>query len=223
MLICLLTIQSVAGQNQGSATRTSPDNSTEGNKRVFHLVPTFGIVRADAKFQPLAPGDKLKLGATHAFDRITLVKSALSAAISQASDAPAGYGQGWDGYGKRVGAAAGNIGTNELFSTFLFPSVLHQDPRYFLSGAGTSKQRVWYAISRVWKTRTDSGGTAFNTAKILGTFFSAAATNAYYPDQDRTYGGTIKRGGIRLAISAGTNVLQEFSLEIGKLFRKRKQ
>ena len=222
-LACLLTIQPVAAQDSSSATPTSPDTSTsQPNKRVFHLVPTFGIVRANTKFQPLTSGEKFELGATHAFDRVTIVKAALAAAVSQAADAPAGWGQGWDAYGKRVGASAGNIGTNELFSTFLFPSLLHQDPRYFLSGAGTSKQRVWYAISRVWKTRTDSGGTAFNSAKILGSFFSAAATNIYYPNDDRTWGGTFKRGGIRLAVSAGTNVLQEFSPEIGKLFRKRK-
>src|SRR5690349_20821238 len=96
----LLAIQSVAAQNPSSATsQPSKDSPSERHKRVFHLVPTFGIIRADAKFQPLSPGDKLKLGATHAFDRVTLVKSALSAAISQASDAPAGYGQGWDAYG----------------------------------------------------------------------------------------------------------------------------
>jgi hypothetical protein len=211
----------VSGQ-AGSAPPPYRSDTSEGNKRFFHMVPSFGIVRAKTNVPPLSAGEKFKLGANHAFDRVTLLKAALAGAISQADDAPQGYGQGWDAYGKRVAASAGNIGTNELFSTFLFPSLLHQDPRYFLSGAGTSKKRVWYAISRVWVTRNDGGNNAFNSAKILGTFVSAAATNAYYPDRDRTWGGTFKRGGIRLAVSAGTNVLQEFVPELKRILMRKK-
>jgi hypothetical protein len=195
----------------------------ESHKRILHLFPTFSVVPLGAPFRPLTATDKFVLGATHAFDRITLCKSLASAAISQAADAPSGYGQGWDAYGVRTGAAAASIGGNEFFSTFLFPVLLHQDPRYFArQGGRTPKQRTWYAISQVWSTRTDSGGRAVNSAKILGTLFNAGLVNAYYPTQDRTVGGTFQRFGIRLAIGAGTNVLQEFVPEIKRLFSNKK-
>jgi hypothetical protein len=179
-------------------------------------------VPPDAPFRPLTAKDKFVLGATHAFDRITICKSLATAAISQADDAPPGYGQGWDAYGVRTGAAAASIGGNEFFSIFLFPVLLHQDPRYFAQQAGTPKQRTWYAISQVWSTRTDSGARAFNSAKILGTLFNAGLVNAYYPAQDRTVGGTFQRFGIRLAVGAATNVLQEFVPEIKRLFSNKK-
>jgi hypothetical protein len=194
----------------------------ESHRRILHLVPTFSVVPPGTPFKPLTAEDKFVLGATHAFDRITIVKSLASAAISQSDDAPPGYGQGWDAYGVRVGAAAASIGGNEFFSTFLFPVLLHQDPRYFALQTGRPKQRVWYAISQTWSTRTDSGGRTFNSAKILGTLFNAGLVNAYYPAEDRTVVGTFQRFGIRLAIGAGTNVLQEFVPEIRRLFSKKK-
>ena len=150
----------------------------ESHKRILHVVPTFSVVPPGAPFKPLTAEDKFVLGATHAFDRITILKSVASAAISQADDAPPGYGQGWDAYGVRVGAAAASIGGNEFFSTFLFPVLLHQDPRYFGLQKGRPKQRVWYAVSQIWNTRTDSGGRTFNSAKILGTLFNAAGESA---------------------------------------------
>src|SRR5690349_13221680 len=111
------------GQLSGQSNSAAPNksDSSEGNKRFFHMVPSFGIVRANANVEPLNATEKINLGANHAFDRVTLLKAALAGAISQADEAPQGYGQGWDAYGKRVAASAGNIGTNELFSTFLFP------------------------------------------------------------------------------------------------------
>ena len=121
-----------------------------------------------------------------------------------------------------MGAATASIGGNEFFSTFLFPVLLHQDPRYFALQTGRPKQRMWYAMSQILSTRTDSGGRAFNSAKILGTLFNAGLVNAYYPAENRTVGGTFQRFGIRLAVGAGTNVLQEFVPEIRRLFSKKK-
>jgi hypothetical protein len=220
----LLWIPLVAGQTSAEE-RQKPGTLEfqESHKRILHLAPTFSIVPPDAEFKPLSAGDKFVLGATHAFDRITIVKSLASAAISQAADAPPGYGQGWDAYGVRVGAATASIGGNEFFSTFLFPVLLHQDPRYFALQTGRPKQRVWYAMSQILSTRTDSGGRAFNSAKILGTLFNAELVNAYYPAENRTVGGTFQRFGIRLAVGAGTNVLQEFVPEIRRLFSKKRQ
>ena len=77
-------------------------------------------------------------------------------------------------------------------------------------------------MSQILSTRTDSGGRAFNSAKILGTLFNAGLVNAYYPAENRTVGGTFQRFGIRLAVGAGTNVLQEFVPEIRRLFSKKK-
>ena len=82
----LLWIPLVAGQTSAEE-RQKPGTLEfqESHKRILHLAPTFSIVPPDAEFKPLSAGDKFVLGATHAFDRITIVKSLASAAISQAA------------------------------------------------------------------------------------------------------------------------------------------
>jgi len=86
----LLWIPLVAGQTSAEE-RQKPGTLEfqESHKRILHLAPTFSIVPPDAEFKPLSAGDKFVLGATHAFDRIIIVKSLASAAISQAADAQA--------------------------------------------------------------------------------------------------------------------------------------
>ena len=189
--------------------------------RVFHLFPSFPIVPAGMPFEPLSSGDKFCLAADHAVDRITPVKAALAAAFGQAINQPTGYEQGWDGYGKRFGSAVGTIGFNELFSTYIFPSLLHQDPRYFRSGQGTTGQRIKYATTRILVTRTDSGGNAFNWSFLLGTAFASAAANIYYPERNRTFGDTFLQAGTTFGLGAGVNVLQEFLPELERKFLKR--
>jgi hypothetical protein len=189
-------------------------------KRFFHLFPSFPIVPEGVPFQPLSSGDKFCLAVDHTFDRITPVKAAFAAAFGQAINQPTGYEQGWDAYGKRFGAATGTITFNELFSTYLFPSLLHQDPRYFRSGTGTTKQRIKYAITRIFVTRTDSGGDAFNWSYLLGTSFAAGMQNAYFPDRNRTFGDTFASAGSTFGLGAGVNVLQEFLPELERKFLK---
>ena len=190
--------------------------------RVFHLLPTFPIVPEGVPFEPLSSGDKFCLAADHTVDRVTPLKAAVAAAFGQAINTPTGYEQGWDGYGKRFGSAVGTIAFNELFSTYIFPGILHQDPRYFRSGQGTNGQRIKYALTRVLVTRTDSGGNAFNWSYLLGTAFASAAANIYYPDRNRSFGDTFAQAGTTFGLGAGVNVLQEFLPELEHKFLKRR-
>jgi hypothetical protein len=45
----------------------------------------------------------------------------------------------------------------------------------------------------VWCKR-DSGGWGPNYANVLGNLMGAAVSNLYYPEADRTVGGTVSRG-----------------------------
>jgi hypothetical protein len=64
----------------------------------------------------------------------------------------------------------------------IFPTLLHQDPRYFRRHEGTGRSRLGYAISRLFITRTDSGRNQFNYSEIVGSATSLAISNAYYSD-----------------------------------------
>jgi hypothetical protein len=56
----------------------------------------------------------------------------ISAGIDQATNSLQGYGQEYAGFGKRFGSALATSTTNQYFKTFLLPTLLHDDPRYFV-------------------------------------------------------------------------------------------
>ncbi len=175
---------------------------------------------------PLSAGQKFRFWARKSYSPVNIVAAAFDAAIWQASQprSEGGYGQGWDAYGSRFGASLANTESSRWFQTFLFPTLLREDPRYFREAYGTAGHRFKYAITRVLVARTDSGRRRFNFSEVAGAFSAAALTNAYYPDADRTASRTLSSAGLNLAASAGWNVLYEFGPDfLHKLKREHKK
>src|SRR5262249_29740077 len=139
-----------------------------------------------------------------------LLSSAFTSAIYQARNSFAEYGQGWDGYGKRLGASMATNASYKAFSTFLLPSGFHQDPRYFVKLQGRSSARILYAVSRVVITRTDRGRHTINVAALLGGLMSEGLANSYLPGDECTPGRTFSRFGARVGWSALGNVVKEY-------------
>ena len=192
------------------------------DEHIFHIVPTVDITDPHYPVRPLTTGQKLALFANHAFDRFTFVQAAASAGIGQALDTPAGYGQGAEGFGRRYGAAFASHVHHDFFTRFALPSLLRQDPRYFRRGQGVAGPRLGYALSRVVVTQGDNGERQFNFSQVLGSLFSAALTNAYYPEEERTAGRTFARAGRHLVLGAGLNVLKEFWPQLRRKMLRRK-
>lgn len=210
-------------QNPEPAT-SKPASDPQGDKKgksIFGLMPNNKTVEPDEHPGPMSAGQKLKLTADY-FSPFTLVFVAASAGWDQAIDAKSGYGQGAEGYGKRYGADFATGLTHTFFVTGVFPSLLHQDPRYFRKGEGGAGSRIGYALTRVVVTRQDSGRNAFNFSEVLGSAASAGIAGAYYPEEDRTASGFAIRTGLQIAVESGFNVLREFYPDISrKIFKKK--
>jgi len=153
---------------------------------------------------------KLELFADKSIAPSRLLASSISAGIGQARDSLAGYGQGMGGYGKRLGSSMASGVSTEFFSTFLFASVLHRDPRYFVSLRGGPWHRIGYGVSRLVVTRTDTGTESANWPGMLGPLFAESLANSYLPVKEQTAGRTFRRYGIRLGFTAGTNIVKEY-------------
>jgi hypothetical protein len=173
--------------------------------------------------KPLSSGQKFLLAADETIAPSALIVTAMSAGISQAKDSWPGYGQGWNAYGKRYGATLALNASTDMFGTFLLPSLLHHDPRYFALAHGSFGQRIAHALKRMVVTPTDAGGQAMNISGLLGPLGAEGLANTYLPDAERTTGKTFERYGIQMAIIAGGNVAKEFwpvifkTLRIGKI------
>jgi len=159
---------------------------------------------------PMTKLQKLRLGALRTVNPVALGGSALKAGIFQLTEHDSEFGEGASGYGKRVGFSIADSATNKMLRTFVLPTLLHQDPRYFPKGSGSFGSRLGYSLTRVFRTRTDAGGHAFNWSRILGSLGSGALSNTYYPVVDRGAALTFANAGWSTLTEAGVNVFKEF-------------
>jgi hypothetical protein len=213
---------SEAKGNQTSATANLPDAPSatatvapkaEGPEKRKRLMATDPYV-------PLSDHQKFVRWVHYTYSPFTFTSVLFSATWAQMVGDWPSYGGGMQGFGKRLGATLANTETAGFFKVFLLPTLLNDDPRYFYSGKKGVIARGWYAASRVLVTRKDDGRSAFNLPEIVGTLFTAAVTNAYYPETDRGFGATMSRTFGGVTSDAGSNVLREFWPDISRLFHK---
>lgn len=177
---------------------------------IFFVIPAFNVSYL-RRVPPLTPHQKFVMWARGAYDPLGLAGDAVKAALEHS---PQGgfcdYGSGLPGYGKCFGSALLDANVSSFFGDYLFPVWLHQDPRYFRLGRGSIPLRLLYAVSRVFITRTDSGGSAFASASLMGTLLAGVTSNFYYPRQDRGVNLTLSRMEWDLGGTAIFNIEAEF-------------
>lgn len=204
--------------NSTGSTNGSTSSQEKSSQRIFGVVPAFNVT--DAKTLPaLSSRQKFALAAQEIYDPFTFAAAGFEAGISQAQNQSPSYGQGLQGYGKRFGASFGDQISQSFFDTYLLPTALHQDPRYYRLGKGAASDRLRYSLSRVVLTRTDTGHKAFNWSKVGGSLLSGALSNAYYPENDRGIGLTLENAAINLGATAAFNALAEFWPDIQNKLR----
>jgi carboxypeptidase family protein len=181
----------------------------EEKQRLLGFVPNFYTSYIyDAA--PLNPKQKFSL-ATHAtFDPVDILGDSIVAGIEQATNAYAGYGQGAAGYSKRFAAKFIDGRSSDFLTLAVFPSLLHQDPRYYYQGSGSVKSRFAHAVTSAFLARSDSGRTVPNTSYFLGDLCAGALSNLYYPKGDRGANLVLTNVAVGLAERIGTNLFREF-------------
>jgi Carboxypeptidase regulatory-like domain len=182
----------------------------EEQQRIFGFIPNF-YVSYDQNAAPLTTKLKFELAAKVSFDPVTFFGVGIAAGAEQAGNHP-NYPQGWKGFGERYGAAYTNGFTDIMIGGAILPSLLHQDPRYFYQGEGTTKSRVLHALTTPFVTRGDNGKRQPNYSTIGGDLASAAISNAYYPASNRGVGLFLGNFLIATGQRAAANLSQEFIL-----------
>jgi hypothetical protein len=182
----------------------------EEQQRVLGILPNF-YVAYDSNAAPLTTKLKFSLALKAETDPVTFLGAALVAGADQAGNTP-GYQQGAAGYGQRLGANYTTGFTDIMIGGAILPSVLHQDPRYFYQGTGTTKSRVLHALSSPFICRGDNGKLQPNYSSVGGDLAAGAISNLYYPSNDRgaglVFGNALITTGGRMA----NGLIQEFVL-----------
>lgn len=208
------------------------------NDRLFYTLPNFLSMQKGGKLPPLTAKDKFKVVALSTFDYVQYPWWGLLAAVSQAENSEPAYGQGWGAYAKRFGTTAGDSMVENFMVGAVFPSILHQDPRFYYSEQGGFAHRAGYAVSRIFVTRSDSGKAQFNYSEIFGAATAAAiSTYTYHPRStylstptnphlfvasDRTLSNTISVWGTQVGLDTVTIVIKEFWPDVHRKMSHKK-
>jgi hypothetical protein len=188
----------------------------EEKQRVFGIIPNF-YVSYEKDPAPLTAKMKFKLALKVSTDPVTAAGVFFVASAKQAGNTP-DYGQGWGAYGKRFGAVATDGFSDIMIGGAILPSLLHQDPRYFYKGTGTTGSRIRHAVFSPFVARADNGKSQPNYSTLGGVLASSSLANLYYPRSNRGAGLVFGNFAIGMAERIGASVAQEFL--IGKFTRR---
>lgn len=189
-------------------------------KRLFGIIPNFRTSPSLQNYEPLTARQKFGIASQDAWDRGTVILAAAFAGESQLTKAEPSYGQGVEGYAQYFGASYAGFIIGDYMTEGVFPSLLHQDPRYFRKGTGSGWARFGYACGQIFWTHTDAGGSNFNYSEVLGNSVAVAISNAYYPDQ-RDPSNAVTNLGQQLGVDMASNVLKEFWPDITRVVSRK--
>jgi len=225
ILACLCS--GAAGQSSSPYPATDPSGSANTaspveSKRLLGIIPNFRSSPNLQNYRPLTPAEKFRIASEDSLDRGTFVLAGIYAAESQWSNANRSLGQGAAGFGKYFGTAYGDLVIGNYMTEAVFPTLLHQDPRYFRRGTGSGWSRLRYAVGQTLWTHHDSSTMQFNYSEIVGNVAAVAISNAYYAD-NRTAGNAAAKLGFQIGIDTAGNILKEFGPDLERKFHRRKR
>ena len=183
----------------------------EEQQRVFGIIPNFYVVYDSKNAVPLTTKLKFKLAMRVSVDPVSIAGITSMAAIKQAADTP-DYVQGAKGYGQRLGVISADSFSDILIGGAVLPSLLHQDPRYFYQGTGTTSSRFRHALFSPFICKGDNGRRQPNFSSMGGDLASSALSNTYYPQSNRGAGLVFGNFAIGTAERMASGFAQEFIL-----------
>src|SRR5262249_21379090 len=149
----------------------TPDDSKGKPDRVFGVLPQYTTVDPSMSAPRITTSEAYRMAAANSFDPYVFPFIGIVTAM--------GAGQGSGSSLLRYPTALADNTIGNFMTTAVLPSLLHQDPRYFVLQRGGFWHRVAYAASRSAVTRSRDGNAQFNISEIGGNFVAATISNAY--------------------------------------------
>jgi hypothetical protein len=213
--------ESAPAATPATTPATTPVNPLEqeppGGKRVLGVLPNYRTADASLEGTTLTAKQKWSIASKDSFDYPLVLLAGAFAGLDQLTNSDPSFGQGTKGYAHRFGVWYADEALGNLFTEGLFPSMFHQDPRYFRKGTGSMWGRTGYAVSRVFISQKDGGGRQFNYSEWVGNAAATAIGNVYHPDNRNALDNSTK-----LLEQVGTDaisqVLKEFWPDIKRKF-----
>jgi hypothetical protein len=218
---------SQAPSAQSPAAAKSPHDIAEAQmkeqkkQRVVGILPAFNVsYRSDAS--SLTVSQKMRLAFRSSTDPVSFATAFLTAGYHEGMHDDIGFPWGIKGYGERSGAAYLDGFDGTMIGKGILPSILHQDPRYFRLGHGSTTHRLLYALAaNVVCKHDDTGKWEPNYSNVLGNIASGGISNLYYPPSSSGISHTFTKGFIMTAEGSFGGIFQEFWPDISRKFLHR--
>ena len=210
----------IAGSLNPLFAQTTPPPAQHEAKRIFWIIPNYRTSPGLNPYVPLTTQQKFKIAAEDSFDRGTIALGALFAGEAQLTNATPAFGQGVAGYARYFGTSYAGFVIGDMMTEAIYPALLHQDPRYFRQGTGSTWSRLGHAAGQVFWTRNDSDHMQFNFSEIAGNSTAVAIATAYYPNS-RTVQDAASQLGVQLGVDMAANILKEFWPDINRKFSRK--
>ena len=207
----ILAVERAVTVSYSSKEVAAQQLKVEEQQRVLRFIPNTYVVY-EPHPEPLTGKMKFHLAYKSLTNPFFSARTAAWAAVQQARDNPNEWGQGWDAYGKRLGAGFADAVTGSLITNAVLPSVLHQDPRYFYQGTGTKWSRTRNAMLATFVCKGDNGAWQPNYSQLGGSLIGYSLSTAYYPGSDRTARHIFESFGIDTGLHVVGSLFQEFVL-----------
>lgn len=199
-----------ASQSGAQPAHAAVPASKQQPKRILGVMPNYRAVSAGAMPPPPTPKQAFKIATQNSFDYSAFVFVGITSLLAEGTDAHPQLGKGIPGFGRYYWRGFVDKTDGNYLVLFAFPTVFHQDERYFARGEGSFWKRGIYAASRVLITPDYHGHDSFNISELLGRGISQGISAAYYPSQSRTAGALAVKFGYAVGRDALTNVVREF-------------
>jgi hypothetical protein len=196
---------------EGSGAQ-NPSTGSQNNGPTVPATTTFS-------FTPLTPQGKFDFYLRKTFGLVAIGRSLSLAGINQWRDDPTEWGQGMEGYGRRF---ASKFGHHTIRRTIQLGAGiwLREDPRYFRSERTGFGPRTSHAVTSVFITRKDDGGSRFAYSRLIAVFGAALISRTWQPEDSRTVKNGLTNGAISLGWDVGNKVFEEFWPDIRRRLRR---
>jgi len=219
--------QAVPSATQSSSTGTSApqtqsaqsapaDVTGQQTKRILGIIPNFRAVSTDEKLPPETIKDKFVSATEDSFDYSSIFFPAVIALYNMGERTTPQFHQGAAGYARYFWHSAVDQTSENYMVEFIFPTITHEDSRYYTLGRGGFFKRTGYALSRAVITRSNSGAEVFNISEVFGAGASAGISNLYYPSASRSVGNTASEWVEDVGIDAASFWFKEFWPDVNR-------
>jgi hypothetical protein len=180
---------------------------TERRDRTWPADATVSSQRAP--FVPMTQEERLHYYFKTTFSLESALRCSFGAGISQWQNTPSEWGQGMEGYGKRIG---NSYAQHMIRQTLMYgaSSILHEDNRYILSRKSGVGPRLRYAVASSFLARRDDGTQRVSYSRLGSYAATAFISREWQPHSNNGAQNAIASFENTIVTTVSFNIAREF-------------